>query len=610
MCGFLGSSFNEDIQEFTDLLILGKFRGPDSTQTWENINMRLGFNRLAIQDLSRNGDQPMYSNSKSWIIVFNGEIYNHKDIRENLYNYQFNSDSDTETILAAIEEFGFDKTIKLLNGMFAIAAYNLIDQKLFLARDFSGIKPLYYAVNNENIIFASQFNQIFKHSVFWTNLVLRPEIMKEYFALGYMHAPNTIYEGIFQVEPGQLLVWDLLGKKICKREYFYTWLDDPILPENNHELVKEFNDLFGDVVKEQLISDVPVASFLSGGIDSPLVTAHAKNANPNIKAFTMGVNDKTLDESKYASDYANYLKVEHIIENFSENELLDVINSHFDFLPEPHGDYSSIPTFLVCKKARQYATVMLSGDGGDELFWGYPRFNRTISHLNYFRIPGRLRKGIFYILRRFGLDISYAINKDTSLGQWILNKQIHLDKIDSIFPKHQFSKELLDLYSISTASKSQTLLKLRKNEFYGHLQRVLRKVDLMSMGNSLEVRVPFLDKKTIEFSQKISPQLGIKHLTNKLILKNSLSKFIPEYLIMKGKKGFTVPLKEWFMGPLREDLEYCLLKLEIYGSDNLNTDIIKSELNNFFNGIDVSEWGIWHIYSWQKWALANGLIKK
>jgi asparagine synthase (glutamine-hydrolysing) len=610
MCGFLGSSFKENKSDFIELLKLGGFRGPDSVGLWKNENIQLGFNRLAIQDLSENGNQPMHSNLNSWVIVFNGEIYNHNDIRRGLADYQFKSNSDTETILASLEKNGFENTVCELNGMFAFAAYNLDEQKVYLARDFAGIKPLYFGLLNQNIVFASQFNQIFKHIAFSDNLVLRSDIMKEYFALGYMHAPNTIYEGIFQLEPGQFLVWDVLNSKISQKEYFYQWKVNPTIPEDKDNMDSKFNDLFSKVVRNQLISDVPIASFLSGGIDSPLVAAHARNSLNSIKAFTIGVDDENLDETKYATEYAKQLNIEHKVEDISELELLDIINEHFDYMPEPHGDKSSIPTFLICKKAKEYATVMLSGDGGDELFWGYPRFIRTISHLKYFRIPGILRKVLFFILRKCGIEISYGICRNTTLGDWILKKQIHFKKIDSLIPNEQFSKELQELYSFDVQSKHLTLLALKKNEFYGHLQRVLRKVDMMSMANSLEVRVPFLDKRIIEFSQQIKPLLGINHSTNKLVLKKALLKFIPMELILKEKRGFEVPLEKWLKGPLRRDLEHCLLEMEIYGSNYLKVEVIKCELDNFLNGKSVSEWGIWHIYSWQKWALSNGLIKK
>ncbi len=439
MCGFLTEySFIPDNitnkESFNSLLALSSHRGPDSSIIHTEKNYQLGFNRLAIIDLSENGNQPKFSPTKRYHVVFNGEIYNYKELEKKYQLSNLQSTSDTEVLVHLLDLLGVDAAIGELNGMFAIAVIDTITDNLYLIRDFAGIKPLFYGVSDKGIVSASQFDQIFKHSWFKDNITLRSDIMKEYFGFGYMHAPNTIYENIFQVNPGEFLKISKFGsieKQIFKRFDFKA----QIKHGHENEVVKTLESPLIDSVERQLVSDVPLATFLSGGIDSPLITALAKHKNPKIEAFTISVEDSILDESEVASAYAEHLKIAHQVENVNKTDLLKSIDAHFNKFPEPFGDYSSIPTYLITKIARNKYTVMLSGDGGDELFFGYPRFLDVIKKQYWFNIPFTIRKPIIRLTNKLKLTDTWAPFHYNTLAQFIKEKHTHIFKttLDAFF---------------------------------------------------------------------------------------------------------------------------------------------------------------------------------
>jgi asparagine synthase (glutamine-hydrolysing) len=485
--------------------------------------------------------------------------------------------------------------------MFSIAIWDIKEEKLILIRDFAGIKPLFYGIHGDGLVFASQFNQIFHHPVF-SDKKLRPEIMKEFFGLGYMHAPNTVFENIFQLEPGQFIVWDFKLKKVIQNKKYFEWIINP-----NYL----FSECFERVVKNQLHADVPVASFLSSGYDSTLVTAYAKRNKKDIKAFTFGVDDPKLDETDHAKVYANILGVAHLVEHSSSDDLVDIVEEHFKNMPEPFGDYSSIPTYLITQKAKNYATVMLSGDGGDELFWGYPRFRKSLNQSKWFRYPLWLRKLVIPIFRKFNKNLSRALDIFPDFSDWILQKQVHFNKLEELMPRYVYSPELKKTYAFYELNTKPNVLNfLKKNEFYAHMQRTLKKVDLTSMANSLEVRVPFLDKKMIEFSNSIISEFTIKHDRPKLILKDALYEHIPIEKVEKQKRGFSVPINEWLSTELKENFLNSVLYTPFYGQEHIDNTVLHTLVKDFFSKKSrVDPWGLWHLYAWQKWAIHNGLVE-
>ena len=608
MCGFLGEiSFLSEVTEietFKSLLALSHRRGPDSTKISTERNFQLGFNRLALLDLSSAGDQPKVSLSKRYHLVFNGEIYNYQELREKYNLENLNSSSDTEVILALLDVIGIDKTLKQLNGMYGIAIVDTEDSCLYLARDFAGIKPLFYAKNEKGIVFASQYNQLFKHPWFKDGLELRPDIVKEYFAFGYMQAPNTIFKNMFQVNPGEYLRFNFEGDI----DTFEILKFGKSSHKKDGYNLKSLKKKLLHAIKLQSHSDRSLASFLSGGIDSSLVVSYAKKVKSDIEAFTLKVNDKKLNESDFAIAYGKHLNVKHRIVEAEPEEILNIVDEHFEAFSEPFGDFSSIPTYMVTKEAKVYHTAMLSGDGGDELFWGYPRMYDFLLKRLWFKMPLFLRKNLVRITNKLGFtDTRAPFFKDLSTF-WMYKHIMLPERLMNNAFKKTFSKEILSIYKVKPNTKSRGLQNfLRWNEFYGHMQRILIKVDRTSMHNSLEVRVPLLDKNVIE--EAWSSHFKINKIKNlKLPLKQIVEEEIPADLLMQKKKGFSVPIEHWFKNELKEDLIEKTLKRELYGNEYFNQQMIKDYVNDFLEGKHNNGWGIWHIYAWQNWAIKSGLI--
>jgi asparagine synthase (glutamine-hydrolysing) len=610
MCGFLGEysfiSTLTNTQQFSNLLSLSKHRGPDSTKVVQGKNYQLGFNRLALLDLSEAGNQPKQSPSQRFHLVFNGEVYNYKDLIIKYKIKNLRSTSDTEVILHLFEAIGVMKTLKELNGMFAIAVIDKQTEKLYLSRDFAGIKPLFYGKNEKGVVFASQFDQVFRHEWFTSELKMRKSIVSEYFAFGYMQAPNTIYEEIFQLNPGECVVFDINKNKeqidILK---FAKTFNSSSKFEDNSFLKERLNQ----AVKSQLNTDRSLATFLSGGIDSSLISAIAKLEKEDIEAFTIQVEDEQLNEAEFAKAYATHLKLKHHVEALKPEEMLQQIDEHFLSFSEPFGDYSSLPTYVITKEAVKLHTAMLSGDGGDELFFGYPRMYDVLNKKNWFKLHYTLRTNLVRITNRLGFTNTHAPFVESLQQLWVeRHTKLPRNLIEQSFQNIQFSNEMQELYTLNpNLNKNQTQHFFRWNEFYAHLQRVLIKVDRTSMKNSLEVRVPFLDKDLIEYAwQNMQDISDLENL--KLPLKNLVLEFIPKKLMLQSKKGFSIPLKKWLRTSLKADLEKTVCETAFFGGQDFDAQPMINYIKDFLANKHDNEWGVWHIYAWQKWAIQQKFI--
>jgi asparagine synthase (glutamine-hydrolysing) len=606
MCGFLTEYCFEsykisDKNIFADLLALSIHRGPDGTKITSHENFQLGFNRLAILDLSAAGNQPKQSPSLRYHVVFNGEIYNYKELAHTYELNALSSSSDTEVIMHLLDRIGVVPTIKELNGMFAITVIDTQNNQCFLVRDFAGIKPLFYGISEEGVVSASQFDQVFKHPWQQRDLVLRVEIVKEYFAFGYMQAPNTIYENIYQVEPGTIVRIDRNGH--LEKQVFCQF-NETTKRKNTDS--RPLIEVLKSTVSRQLVSDVPIATFLSGGIDSPLISAYAKKEKNDIEAFTVKVNDKHLNESEIAEAYAVHLNLKLHVHTMEGNDLIDSLEDHFRAYSEPFGDFSSIPTYVICRESKKRHTVMLSGDGGDELFFGYPRMLDVLNKKDWFKLPKQLRKPLVRITNKIGLTNTWAPYYK-SLSEFIMYKHIQIPKqvLDATFINTKWSKELERLYRFTNASKKSLLQQLRRNEFYAHMQRVLVKVDRASMKNSLEVRVPFLDKEVIHNAWSNKHKLLEDKGDLKRTLKDVLAQEIPEELLNKKKMGFSVPMNNWLKNQLKEDVMHVVFKTSFYGADIMDVSVLQGYVKDFFENKHDNAWGVWHIYAWQKWAYTH-----
>jgi asparagine synthase (glutamine-hydrolysing) len=444
------------------------------------------------------------------------------------------------------------------------------------------------------VVFGSQFNQILKHpwckKWSWSNIGL-----SEYLQFGYMTPPYTVAENVYQLNVGEYLVYSFESKTIEKKVYQRFYEKRGNISELDSKNVDNIGEAITNSVRRQMVSDVPLGVFLSGGIDSTLVAAKARELNPDLTAVTIGFDDKDLDESDKAVEYAKHLKIKHHhVERFGSQSVLDIINDHFEDMPEPIADYSSIPTYLVSKIARKTNTVMLSGDGGDELFWGYPRFLTFAKSAPYFRIPGQLpRKIIKKTLKLMGSDITGFLGApNLGAANMAFQSYIEPERIRKYSNDYHISEETLNGYAFNGTNSSKSLDYLRRNEFYFHLQKILVKVDRMSMANSLEVRVPLLDKKVIESSEHLYSELGGSHELLKHTLKNELFKCIPKSLVETQKKGFTPPLIYWVEKELRSDIESVLT-----ASDFINHDLLTS----YYQNKAVSLEHLWTVYVLLKW---------
>ena len=600
MCRFLGSVGNTVISQelFSTITAMSSKGGPDATCFYSNDILQFGFNRLAIIDTSEQGNQPFISDSGRWVLMLNGEIYNYKDLTIQFQIQGLKSGSDAEVVLKLIEKIGFEKTVKILNGMFAIACWDNVEQQIFLARDFAGVKPLFYSNSSRGFIFGSQFNQLLKHPWIpnwsWSTVGLT-----EYLQFGYMLAPNTIANEVFQLGVGQYLRYSLKSQSISIESYqqFFS------CSGNDSELDEKANSTIGqaitNAVEQQLVSDVPLGVFLSGGVDSTLVAAKARELNPDITAVTIGFEDAKYDESEKAKAYAKHLNIKnHHIEKFSGKGMLDIIDYHFSDMPEPIADYSSLPTYLVSKIASKANKVMLSGDGGDELFWGYPRFLTFANSAKYFNIPGSTnRKLLKKILKHTGCNITGFLGEE-NLGAANMAFQSYItpERILSYTGSYQVSVETTNGYDFSETGRRSSLDYLRKNEYYFHLQKILVKVDRMSMANSLEVRVPLIDKEVIQASEKFHSELGKGHQDLKHLLKQELYKYVPQSLVEQQKKGFTPPLVNWVENELRDEIE----------SELKNCDFLKHDLiSDYYKRKTISLEHLWTVYVLAVWLKLN-----
>jgi asparagine synthase (glutamine-hydrolysing) len=600
MCRLFGNIGNFNIEQslFEKLTLISKKGGPDSTEYFQDNEVQFGFNRLAILDTSSHGNQPFTSENQRYTLMLNGEVYNYLELKNRYNLHSVKSGSDAEVVLHLIEKISFPKALEKLNGMFAICCWDSWEKKLYLARDFVGIKPLFYSSTSQGMVFGSQFNQILQHP--WCkNWEMSDVGLSEYLQFGYMLPPHTIANHVFQLNVGEYLVYSLDSKSFTNHIYkeFFQKTGDISDEKPSH-----IGSVIEEAVKSQMVSDVPLGVFLSGGIDSTLVAAKALKYNPNISAVTIGFEDAKYDESPKAIEYAKHLGItNHQIVKFDNQQLLDIYEDHFEDMAEPIADYSSLPTYLVSKIARKTNTVMLSGDGGDELFWGYPRFLTFTNSVPYFQIPGKIpRKITKKLLKSVGKDVTGFLD-EPNLGEANMAFQSYLDPeiILELTSNYHISNNTLIGYYFDSTSKRESLNYLRRNEFYFHLQKILVKVDRMSMANSLEVRVPLLDKSVIEASESFYSALGLKHGILKKLLKEELFSYLPKDLVEKQKRGFTPPLLEWSKNQLKDEI------LEVIYSDSqklkLNKQGKEKILKNYFEDGKVSIESLWTIFTLMKW---------
>jgi asparagine synthase (glutamine-hydrolysing) len=567
MCGICG--FNWPDEKLAQQMVFKiHHRGPDANgiKTFENFS--IGNARLSIVDLSVNGNQPMSDSTGKLWIVHNGEVYNYPDIRKELQSkgYTFNSTTDTEVVLKSYQEWG-PACLHKFNGMFAFAIWDDNKKELFLARDRIGIKPLYYYLKDGKFIFGSEIKCILE----------APDVSREvdaqslYYYLGYefVPAPSTMFKNIYKLRQGHYAIFKNGNLNIT--QYWELNFKNEITDEN--EAIERVYDALEKSVKRRLISDVPLGVFLSGGLDSSTVAGFVSRLYPEkVQTFTIGYADKTFSELPYAKTVSDYLGTEPNILMIDPIKPEDIEKSLYH-LDEPMTDLSTIPFYLISCKAREKVKVCLSGEGGDEVFLGYDRFKAERLN-NYYRIiPSMLRrkviaplimklpdqsqkKGAINFAKRFIEGSLYPDDVGAMRWQYFLNPSIEKNIFSPAARAGIDFKPFDPIYYFTSGCNSE--LKIDKNIFVDikltMADSVLMKIDKMSMATSLEVRVPFLDYELVELCAKIPASLKFKNLTTKYILRKTLEKhnFLPESIIYRGKQGYSLPVKNWLRGELKD----------------------------------------------------------
>jgi len=586
-------------------------RGPDSKGEWvdNDGHVRFGFHRLAILDLTPAGNQPMHSSTGCSVIVFNGEIYNYLDLKAELetHGWQFQSRSDTEVLLAALEHWGTQSALERLNGMFVFAWYDKQAKQLVLARDHAGIKPLYFFIEptKKGVVFASQYNQLFLTP--WGEPGnIKMDVLHLYLRLNHVPPPHTLHENTHQLEPGHFLTIQANGymEKRC-------WWRMPRNPEpdlTGDEAIDAVAQSLENAIHRQRIADVPLGVFLSGGVDSPLVSAVArKQSGTGLQAYTIGNPGWWQDESAGAQNFAKKLDLDFHVQNVSGDDVIAIMKDVWAAQYEPFADFSIIPTLLVSRFAHERLTVALSGDGGDELFFGYERPRSLLRDGRDFRWPWIIRYSL-YGLGKLGLSRkrSEAIAAHTPADYYFgVNSRFSSSNLKLVAPNLPDLPVDFNLYDFDGYQGERHLANYsRYVEFYGQLQRGLKKVDMASMYHSLEVRVPLLDREVIETSLRIDPFTHMANGERKQILFRLLERYIPMNEIPRSKRGFAVPLGEWLRGPLRSMVEDTLFSNDVF-HDVFDRAGLRAYWQEHLTGEKDHKWGVWGLLSLHGWMASS-----
>ncbi len=598
MCGIAGFNFSDKniINKMCKVL---EHRGPDAQKIYTDNFVSLGHRRLSIIDLSENATQPMYYSN--YVIIFNGEIYNFEQIKNRLIakGHQFITKSDTEVILHAYQEWG-EECVNSFNGMWAFCIYDIKKQILFLSRDRFGIKPLYYFFDGNTFIFASEIKAIKQHKL---SLSINNTALNHFFYQKYIGANHSIYQEIKKINPSENIIFDIKKKCIIKKKYYD--IETEISKQKNIIISSRLNrieSIINSSVTGRLVSDVPVGSFLSGGVDSSLISAIIAKNKENLSTFSIGFNEKTFDEIPFSNEVSKHIKSNHFYKYLSINQ--DLINYVFSNIDEPFGDPSVIPTYLLSKITREKVTVSLSGDAGDEVFGGYDTYKAyQISKL----IPEFTIKAGKYLTSFFkasdkNLSLSYKMQKyfndyDKNANRRHLN---WMSQTNNYLRKHILQDNFIDNHNIISVSKKHTLLSVQLNDIENYLPNdILYKVDTASMLNSLEVRVPFLDYSLVPLVLSLPDKYKINYLRTKYLLKKISKSYIPSKIINRKKLGFSVPISHW----IKKDslIREFILSPVYYNHNLINYKFIKYLVKEHDRGIADNSRVLWLCFVFNFW---------
>ncbi|MGK7925737.1 MAG: asparagine synthase (glutamine-hydrolyzing) [Spirulina sp.] len=624
MCGICGVVYADSsrtvnaklIDRMAELII---HRGPDEGGNYVSGNVGLGSRRLSIIDLD-GGQQPIHNEDKTVWVVFNGELYNYRELTASLtrLGHKFYTATDTEVLVHAYEEFG-DEFLEYLNGMFAFALWDERRKKLTIGRDRMGIKPLYYTLQDDALIFGSELKTIlaYPHLPRAIDLVA----LNEYLSFEYIPTPRTIFQGIYKLPPGHALSYAEGKLKVWQYWDINLSRSENIKPKRVKEYERELIGVLKDAVRKEMVSDVPVGVLLSGGLDSSAIAAMMSEIAPgNVKSFSIRFDDPSFDESSYARKVAHHLQTEHYELTLTPKLTLDLVPQLAQFLDEPLGDSSIIPTFLLSQFTRHHVKVALGGDGGDELFAGYSTLqaHRLVEYYEWL-LPGFVRHRIIpwfvdrlpvsfdnisfdFKLRRFiaGRGIPIVMRHHQWLGSFTVAQKRQL-----LEPWTQLQEK--DTYQIAFEHQRQSQAKEALNQLlYCDLKlylegNILPKVDRASMANSLEVRVPLLNHTLVEYAAQMPHSLKLRGLTTKYILRRAMRKHLPQEIMKRGKKGFNMPVAKWFTKELRPLVEDMLSRERLQREGFFNVDCVQRLLQEHMSGKADRRKLLWTLLVFELW---------
>lgn len=638
MCGIVGAwEFKNKnkvgeplIKSMTDCLY---YRGPDDTGIFvdEKNNIGLGHRRLSILDLSPAGHQPMANDDQTIWITFNGEVYNFSEIRKDLIKkgYSFKSNSDTEVIIKSYQEWGID-CIQKFRGMFAFAIWDAKKEKLFLVCDRAGVKPLYYYFDGDRLLFSSELKAFHKNPEFKKKINF--DALALFLQFGYILAPYTIFENTYKVKPGHYLEVDKGGN--IKETKYWDIIDFYLAEKTNRteeEIEKELEEILTESFKYRMVSDVPVGVFLSGGVDSSLVTALLqKDSKIPLKTFTIGFEEKEYNEAPYAKKIAEYLGTDHHELYCTGKDALEIVKKLPDIYDEPFGDSSGIPTYLVSKFAREKVTVALSADAGDELFCGYSRYMALNDYYNTIKKwPPFIIQTLSLLICAFSADfwakfynlfkpiLPKYVNvkekiykfqnvlkyKNGKLSSIVENSHTHWSQEEvsrMLIKKHQQLKT--NFSEFERVGGLDAMTQMQAVDFKTYLpDDILVKVDRATMAVSLEAREPLIDHKIAEYIAKVPIDFKYKNGQSKYILRKILYKYLPKELVERPKQGFAIPIDKWLKKDLRELLEKYLSEDRIREQGIFDEKDIKKSLDSYLSGGSDSAYKFWFLLIFQMW---------
>ncbi len=609
-------------------------RGPDSSGYFRDDFAGLGHRRLSIIDLSSRANQPMTSANSRYVIVYNGEVYNYREIGAMMsvrsdvsVPYQFRSASDTEIILEGFSKWGVD-VVQQLNGMFAFAIYDKQDHALYLFRDRIGIKPVYYYWDGNLFVFASELKSL--KAAGCLNLTYNQNALYQFLHLGYIPAPHTCYNNVFKLPAASYIKIDVTGMQVFKYYDIKQKLSSSVITDKSQAMVM-LSDLMTSSVQYQLKSDVPFGVFLSGGIDSSLVTAQASMLSGiKVKTFSIGFEEFSHNESTYAKAVASYLDTDHHEFIVSVKDAVSLIEKMLSIYDEPFGDSSAIPTMLISRLARNYVTVSLSGEGGDELFFGYGfyRWARRLSN-PAIRISRKALATVFARMSSRYQRVSRMLDyqSDTFLpGHIFSQEQYYFSmneirelaikdlafniKDDFLFNDNNVLSFSGDIKSVNRVKVSERKLTPMEIQALFDLQfylpdDLLTKVDRASMSYSLETRVPYLDHRVLEFALNLSPYLKYHNGISKFILKEILYKYLPKHLFERPKQGFAIPLNKWLGKEMKFLIDVYLDDTIVKKHGFVDSEKVKVMVKQYLSGTEFLFNRLWLLIVLHHWLENN-----